>query len=78
MKMLALSDRWAPILISQPETGMNYQIASVLLKDGRQFDQVLITGGYITKVGESANVPFREEDIAKIVVNHGKATATFS
>jgi hypothetical protein len=70
--MLALSDKWAPLLISQPETGMNYQIASVFLKDGKRFDQVLISGGYIIRVGESTTVPFREEDIARIVVNHGK------
>ena len=31
--MLALSNKWAPILVSQPETGMSYQIASVSLKD---------------------------------------------
>ena len=70
--MLTLSNKWAPILVSQPETGMNYQIASVFLTDGRRFDRVLITGGYITKVGESTDIPFRDEDIAQIVVNHGK------
>jgi hypothetical protein len=70
--MLALSNKWAPILVSQPETGMNYQIASVFLNDGRRFDRVMIVGGYITKVGESTEIPFRDEEIAKIVVNHGK------
>ncbi len=70
--MLALSNRWAPILISQPETGMNYQIASVFLKDGRRFDHVVITGGYITQVGESKDIAFTEEDIDKIVVDTGK------
>ena len=70
--MLALSDKWASIVVSQPESGMNYQIASVFLKDGTRFDQVLITGGYIAKVGESTDIPFREEDIAQIAVNHGK------
>jgi hypothetical protein len=69
---ISLSDKWAPILTSQPETGMNYQIATVFLKDGRRFDRVSITGGYIIRVGESADIPFREEDIAKIVVNHGR------
>jgi len=70
--MLALSNRWIPVLVSQPETGMNYQIASILLKDGRRFDRALIVGGHITKIGDSADIPFGEEEIANIVVNHGK------
>lgn len=45
--MLALTDKWAPILTSQPETGMNYQIASVFLRDGRRFNDVTISGEYI-------------------------------
>ena len=70
--MLALSNKWAPILVSHPETGMGYQIASVFLMDGRKFDHVSIVGGFITKIGNSADIPFKEEEIEKIVVNHGK------
>jgi hypothetical protein len=70
--MLTLSNKWAPILVSQPESGMNYQIASVFLKDGRRFDHVVIVGGYITRIGESNDIPFGDEEIDKIVVNHGK------
>lgn len=69
--MLALSNKWAPILASQPETGMGYQMARVFLSDGRRFDRVTIVGGFITKVGESADVPFREDEIANIVVDDG-------
>ncbi|HZZ29319.1 MAG TPA: hypothetical protein VFE46_15080 [Pirellulales bacterium] len=70
--MLALSNKWAPVLLSEPETGMNFQVTSVYLTDGRKFDQVVIAGGYITKIGESTDIPFQEEEIAKIVVNHGR------
>jgi hypothetical protein len=70
--MLALSNKWAPILVSQPETGMGYQVASVFLVDGREFDHVTIVGGFITKIGISTEIPFREADIERIVVNHGK------
>ncbi len=70
--MLTLSNKWAPILVSQPETGMNYQIASVFLKDGRRFDRVVIVGGYITKIGESEKIPFSDKEIDRIIVNHGK------
>jgi hypothetical protein len=71
-EMLPLSNKWAPTLVSQPETGMGYQIASIFLQDGSRFDRVLIVGGYVTKVGESTDIPFDEGEIAKIVVNHGK------
>jgi hypothetical protein len=68
--MLTLSNKWAPILASQPETGMGYQIASIFLTDGRQFDHVMIVGGIITKIGGSAEIPFEERQIERIVVNH--------
>jgi len=51
---------------------MGYQIASVYLIDGKRFDRVMIVGGYITKIGENPEIPFREEEIARIAVNHGK------
>lgn len=72
VEMLALSSKWAPILVSQPETGMGYQIASVFLMDGRRFDHVTIVGGYITKIGNSTDIPFSEAEIEKIVINHGR------
>jgi hypothetical protein len=70
--MLALSHKWAPILLSQPETGMGHQIASVFLLDGRRFDHVTIVGGYITKIGASSAIPFNEAEIERIVVDHAK------
>ena len=48
--MLVLSDKWAPELIAQGETGMGYQIASVVLKDGKRFNQVVIVGGIIGQI----------------------------
>jgi hypothetical protein len=70
--VLALSNKWIPVLISQPETEMNYQIASVFLSDGRKFDNIVIVGGYITQIGQCADIPFAEKDIVRIEVNHGK------
>ncbi len=70
--MLALSDKWAPFLVSQPETGMGYWIVSVILLDGRKFDKVCIVGGYITTVNGSTDLPFQEPEIEQIIVNHGK------
>jgi hypothetical protein len=71
-KMLALSQKWAPILLSQPEAGMGYQIASVFLIDGCCFDHVTIVGGYITKVGNLSAIPFNEAEIERIAIDHGK------
>lgn len=70
--MLKLSDKWAPILVSQPETGMDYQIVTVILKDGRKFEQAVHTGGYLTKIRGYDSIPFKEEEIEDIIVTHAK------
>jgi hypothetical protein len=70
--MLKLSSDWARFLTRQPETGMDYQIVSVFLKDGRRFDQAVIVGGHITKIKGIKDIPFSEEDIAEILVTHDK------
>jgi hypothetical protein len=70
--MLQLSDKWGPGLVSQPETGMGYQVASVILKDGSRYDQALIESGFITRIRGLDRIPFREEDIADIVVTHDR------
>jgi hypothetical protein len=70
--MIKLSDRWAKILVSQPETGMGYQIASVYLKDGRRFDRVSIVEGIIASINGGRDIPFAESEIERIVVTHEK------
>jgi hypothetical protein len=66
--MLTLSDKWAPRLQEQPETGMGYQVATVILNDGKQYRDVVIDGGVITQVDGRPDVPFSEEDIQDIRV----------
>jgi hypothetical protein len=51
---------------------MGYQVTSVTLKDGRRFDQVVIVGGYITRIKGIKDIPFSEDEIADIVVTHDK------
>jgi hypothetical protein len=70
--MLGLSDKWAVVLVPQPETGMDYQIATVTLNDGRRLPQTTIVGGYITQIGGSSEIPFKEADIESIIVDHGR------
>jgi hypothetical protein len=70
--MLRLSNKWGPLLTSQAETGMGYQIASIVLKDGRKYDQAVIAGGVISKMRNEEDIPFREDDIEQIRVTHDK------
>ena len=70
--MIRLSDNWGPKLVAQGETGMGYQIASVVLKDGRRFDQVVIVGEYITQIKDIVGIPFSEDQIEQIIVTHDK------
>lgn len=66
--MLQLSKKWAEYLISQPETGMGYQIALITLLNGKHYDEVIIDSGFIIRIGDNTEIPFKEEDIAKIAV----------
>jgi hypothetical protein len=72
MSFIQLSKKWAPILLAQGETGMGYQVVSVILQDGRKFDQVVIVSEYITKVRGYKDIPFQESDIIEIKVTHDK------
>jgi len=70
--MLPLSGKWASKLAAEPETGVGYQIASFLLKDGKRFDQVVIVGGNITQIRGVEGIPFSEDQIEQIIVTHDK------
>jgi hypothetical protein len=70
--MIELSPKWAMELASTPETGMGYQVVSIILKDGQKFDQVAVVEGRITAIRGRKDIPFTEDQIAKIVVTHDK------
>jgi hypothetical protein len=70
--MMALSSKWATELASKPETGMGYQVVSVILKSGRKFDQVAVVGGRITEIRRRKDIPFTEDQIAQILLTHDK------
>jgi len=70
--MLNIPDKFAKELVSQPETGMGYQIVNIILKDGRQFNQVVVVGGIITKIRGMDKIPFKEDEIDQIIVTHEK------
>jgi hypothetical protein len=51
---------------------MGYTVASITLKDGRRFDQVVISAGWLSRVRGQPDMPFCECDIAAITVTHEK------
>jgi hypothetical protein len=70
--VIHLSRKWAPELLSQRETGMGYQIATIYLHDGTRFDQVAIVEGIIAQIRGRKDIPFTEDQIVQIVVTHDK------
>ena len=66
--MITLSRKWAADLASKPETGMGYQVVSIILTDGRRFDQVGVVEGRITEIRGRKDIPFTEQ----IIVTHDK------
>jgi hypothetical protein len=70
--MLKLSDKWGPRLVNQPETGMDYQVVTIILKDGRKFKQAIHSGGFVTKIRGYDTIPFSEDETEDIVATHDK------
>ena len=70
--VLVLSQKWVKYLLSQPETGMGYQVVSVRLTNGALFHQVVVDSGYLTRIRGLKGIPFTEKDIAEITVTHDK------
>ena len=65
-RTIALSNTWAQLFQSTTETGMGFHTGNVELTDGRRFNDVIFTSGYITKVRGYAVVPFASEAIIRI------------
>jgi hypothetical protein len=64
------SGEWVAIVRSLPETGMGYTVATVKLREGRIFEQVIIEAGRLTRVRGLPTVPFTEHEIAEITPTH--------
>ena len=52
------------------ETGIGYQVVSVTLKDGRHFDQVVVSDGFIIQVRGYEDIPFAPDEVSAVRVNH--------
>lgn len=67
-----LGERWAAVLLKEPETGMGYQVATITLHDGRWFDDVTIVDGAATGLPPQVAEWLTDSDIASITVTHGR------
>ncbi len=66
-----LPEKWSEFLSDQPETGMDYQIGDVVLKDGSVIKDVAFVGS--TLIGEVKgyeNIPFNPNNIKEIHLTH--------
>ena len=52
------------------ETGVGYQVVSVELKNGRRFDQAVVSEGCIVEVRGYNEIPFSPAEVAWVSVNH--------
>jgi hypothetical protein len=52
------------------QTGMGYQVVSVILKDGRAFEQVAASEGCFIAVRGHQDIPFSSEEVISVKVNH--------
>ncbi len=70
--MIKLSSKWASDLASKPETGIGYQVVSVILKNGKRIDQIAIVQGQIAEIRGIKDIPFIEDEITQIILTHDK------
>ena len=71
--MTTLPERWSKFLLAQPETGMDYQMVAVTLRDGRVIhDVAVVHHSIIAEVRGHTDIPFDPADITQIEVTHRK------
>ena len=70
---VTLPEHWSKFLLGQPETGMDYQIVAVTLRDGRLIEDVaIIHHSLVAEVRGRTDIPFDPGDITGIEVTHRK------
>jgi len=57
-------------LKQESETGPGYHVVSVELKDGRYFEQVVVSEGCVIEVRGHAEIPFEFREIVEMRLNH--------
>jgi hypothetical protein len=68
-----LPEHWSKFLLAQPETGMDYQVVAITLRDVRVIQDVAIAHHpIVAEVRGHADIPFDPADITDIEVTHWK------
>jgi hypothetical protein len=70
MAVVIRSDRLRQRLLAQAETGMGYQVVTVVLVGGREFRRVFAVNGVLTDRAGAWVPPFNEDQILDLVVTH--------
>jgi hypothetical protein len=71
--MKTLPKNLSDYLLTQPETGMDYQVVRVTLADGTVFEDVAIVHQSIVgEVRGHSDIPFDPDFAAKVEVTHNK------
>jgi len=66
---MKLSQKWIEYLSNKPESGMGYQSAKIILKNGREYDANILNCSVVLSVdGVIGDCPFSEEQIDAITV----------
>jgi hypothetical protein len=68
--LVTIPNGCADQLRRQEKTGLGYQVVSVNLKDGRTFGQVIVSEGCVIQVRGYGEVPFQQDEVASVQVNH--------
>jgi hypothetical protein len=68
--LVPIPSRFVDQLKRAAETGIGYQVVSVVLKDGKSFDQVATSEGCVIAVRGYKEIPFAPDDVASVSVNH--------
>jgi len=69
-RLVPVPNGFVDLLKGAKETGIGYQVVSVILKDGRSFDQVVASECCIIEVRGYKEIPFAAEDVVSVSVNH--------
>jgi hypothetical protein len=72
ISMYNMPDKFLKELMVQPETGMGYQIANIVLNDGRLYKQALIIEGKLVEIRGMKNIPFIGDEIQQVILTHEK------
>ena len=68
-----LPSKFVEILRNEPESGMGYQIVTVVTTGGRRYDRVMIVDGTdIASVDGQSEIPFDANEVERIIVTHDK------